>query len=471
MGEIFERATPAAALEWTGERLTTGTAGQIEIEHLHRYFLARELCRGLDVLDVASGEGYGTALLAQVARSALGIDVSAAATRHAATNYQLPNLRFLEGDARHLPLGNACVDAVVSFETIEHFYEHDAFLSEIKRVLRPGGRLIMSSPDRDIYSPQGSPANPFHARELTRGEFEALLGQSFAHVRLLSQRPILGSALVASERMAGDFLTFERRGGNHFEVSSGLPRAAYLVAVASEQELPAVPESLYIETGDVGALLSRAALASALETISQAAQSRAATAETLAARRVEEGEAQAKAAADQLAAADSQLHAAKDQLEADRERAEAVMAAMRDDLEQARSAFEKAQADAATAEGDIAGLRTEVKTACAQRDMARVALRRAGVFAENGWRIRLKDAEQRLLDEQNRAEGLQHRLAAQQQDLASAQREAEAWRIRYDLLRNRMEAILRRFWVLPASRVVPRPIRHWVRERLLGGRR
>ena len=91
MGEIFERALPATPLEWTGERFTTATYGQVEIEHLHRYFLARDLCRGLDVMDVASGEGYGTALLAQTARSVIGVEISEEAVAHATSSYKSPN--------------------------------------------------------------------------------------------------------------------------------------------------------------------------------------------------------------------------------------------------------------------------------------------------------------------------------------------------------------------------------------------
>ena len=129
----------------------------MEIEHLHRYFLARDLCRGLDVLDVAAGEGYGTALLAQVAHSVVGVDISAEAVAHAAEAYRGPNFRFLEGDARCLPLADASVDAVVSFETIEHLWEHNQFLAEVRRVLRPGGWLIVSSPERDSFtSPSGA---------------------------------------------------------------------------------------------------------------------------------------------------------------------------------------------------------------------------------------------------------------------------------------------------------------------------
>ena len=263
LGEIFKRVVPDTPLEWTGERLTTATAGQVEIEHLHRYFLARALCRGRDVLDVASGEGYGAALLAQTALSVIGVEVSAEAVAHAAEAYRQPNLRFLEGDARRLPLDDASVDTVVSFETIEHLYEHDQFLAEVRRVLRPGGRFIISSPERDIYSPSGSSANPYHVRELTRAEFSALLRDSFAHVRLLGQRPMLGSVLVSEGDGASQSLTFEKRGPCHFEAAGGLPRPVYLVAVASDQPVADVPDSLYIETAEIGTVMAAANAADA----------------------------------------------------------------------------------------------------------------------------------------------------------------------------------------------------------------
>jgi ubiquinone/menaquinone biosynthesis C-methylase UbiE len=147
MGEIFERVMPLSALPWTGERLTTDVSGQVEIEHLHRYFVARSLCRGLDVLDVASGEGYGAALLAQVARSVVGIELSEEAVAHARAAYKQSGLRFMVGDARRMELPDDSVDIVVSFETIEHFYDHEAFVAEVRRVLRPAGLFIVSSPN------------------------------------------------------------------------------------------------------------------------------------------------------------------------------------------------------------------------------------------------------------------------------------------------------------------------------------
>lgn len=260
MGELFERTVPDVPLSWTGERLTTNATRQVEIEHIHRYFVARQLCRGLDVLDVAAGEGYGSALLAQTARSVVGVELDAATVAHATLAYTAPNLTFLEGDARRIPLPDGAVDAVVSFETIEHFYEHELFLAEVKRVLRPGGRFIVSSPERDVYSPAGAAPNPYHVRELTRAEFLERLSGSFAHVAVQGQRPMLGSALVTETLpeggQAGAPLTFERRGPARFEASVGLPRAVYLLAIASDAPLGPVADSLYIETGEVEALLA-----------------------------------------------------------------------------------------------------------------------------------------------------------------------------------------------------------------------
>jgi GT2 family glycosyltransferase/SAM-dependent methyltransferase len=250
MGEIFEKVRPAKSLPWTGERLTTGAGAQVEIEHLHRYFIARELCRGLDVLDIASGEGYGSALLGQTAKSVVGVELDADAVTHALAAYSFPHVQFLQGDARRIPLEAASVDVVVSFETIEHFYDHDVFLAEVRRVLRPGGKFIVSSPERDVYSEGDAAPNPYHIRELTRDEFLRLLRANFANVVLQGQRPVVGSALITetlrtpSDRVSA--LVFERRGQDYFEVSQDLPRPVYSLAIASDDPIMAVADSLYI---------------------------------------------------------------------------------------------------------------------------------------------------------------------------------------------------------------------------------
>jgi SAM-dependent methyltransferase len=254
MGEIIKWPKPSTPLRFTGERLTTAYGGQTEIEHLHRYLVAREWCRDKDVLDVASGEGYGTALLAQVARRAVGVEIASEAVDHASEAYRTNNLSFVVGDARSLPCPDAAFDVVTSFETIEHFSEQQRFLSEIRRVLRPGGLLIISTPDRDNYSPSESAANPYHVQELSREEFDALLRSYFAEVSVLLQRPIFGSILFPNGGNKTAPLCFERRGDGHFEGSLNLPRPQYIVAFASDDPVPPPPPSVYIDTGRLGML-------------------------------------------------------------------------------------------------------------------------------------------------------------------------------------------------------------------------
>ena len=416
MGEIFERVIPDTALEWTGERLTTATSGQVEIEHLHRYFLARQLCRGLDVLDVASGEGYGSALLAQTARSVIGVELSEQAVAYSASAYAASNLRFEQGDARTIPLGDASVDVIVSFETLEHFFEHDRFIAEARRVLRPNGLLILSSPERDVYSPLGSDANPYHARELTRGEFETLVRPAFHHVHVLVQRPMIGSALIADDTVGPSrTLTFEKRGMNHYEVNHGLPRPPYIIAIASDAPLPDIANSLFIETSEVGDILNRAAAGPVIDPeVVKWAES-----------------------------ADAAHHAARQEL--------ALSIAQTREIERAASetlAIQVARAELAEGEIRLAAMR--FSTICAQRDVLQSVIRRNTVVTNA--RIIQLEAE----------------AAAR---FAQLETETAEWRQRYFGLRARLDGILSRFGLMHVARLAPPAMRRLIRERVLGHRK
>ena len=90
------------SLPWTGERYLTEIHGSIELEHLHRYLFARQFSLGKRVLDIASGEGYGSALLAQSAANVIGVDIAAEAVAHAKVKYQADNLEFKIGSVLRL---------------------------------------------------------------------------------------------------------------------------------------------------------------------------------------------------------------------------------------------------------------------------------------------------------------------------------------------------------------------------------
>ncbi|RYE17699.1 MAG: class I SAM-dependent methyltransferase [Sphingobacteriaceae bacterium] len=182
-------------LAWTGERLVTSVSDlHGTIEHLHRYALALRLAEHKTVVDIASGEGYGTKLLSNVAKKAIGIDISAEAVEHAKVKYSGTNLEFKVGSTSNIPLADNSVDLVVSFETLEHHDEHEEMMQEIKRVLTPSGVLIISSPEKSIYKAR-DPKNPFHIKELTLDEFKVLLSKYFSEVRLYDQKFVFGSLI------------------------------------------------------------------------------------------------------------------------------------------------------------------------------------------------------------------------------------------------------------------------------------
>lgn len=172
-------------LEFTGERFTPECVREISYEHVHRYVLAAELARGRNVLDAACGEGYGARLMAGEARAVTGVDVSPEAISHAAARYQAQNLRYREADCRFLPFSDGEFNCIVSFETIEHLEDQERLLSEFRRVLSADGFLLISSPDKAVYTDLLGNSNPHHVRELYRPEFESLLAREFPAVRIL----------------------------------------------------------------------------------------------------------------------------------------------------------------------------------------------------------------------------------------------------------------------------------------------
>ncbi|MEO6065626.1 MAG: class I SAM-dependent methyltransferase [Lysobacterales bacterium] len=185
------------ALEFTGERFTPECVREIWYEHFHRYAFAWPAARGRRVLDAACGEGYGSALLAATAASVLGVDISETTVAHARERYpEIPNLRFETHDATALDaLPDASFDLIASFETLEHVEAQERMLVGFRRLLAPGGVLLVSSPDKAQYTDAAGHDNPFHVRELYRDEFESLLGARFPATRLFAQKLLFQGAL------------------------------------------------------------------------------------------------------------------------------------------------------------------------------------------------------------------------------------------------------------------------------------
>jgi GT2 family glycosyltransferase/SAM-dependent methyltransferase len=230
-------------LAWTGERYVPPVSGNIALEHLHRYAFARELAGGKDVLDIACGEGYGSALLAQVARHVIGVDISGETLDHAAAKYGRDNLEFRLGSCAAIPLADRSVDLVVSFETIEHHDQHEAMMAEIKRVLRPEGVIVISSPEKYEYSVAPNYRNPFHVRELFRREFEKVMAANFKYVAMFGQRVVYGSGIFR-EGAPESIVTYDA--GNYDQRPvPGMRRPIYLVAVATDATLPPSMSSFF----------------------------------------------------------------------------------------------------------------------------------------------------------------------------------------------------------------------------------
>jgi SAM-dependent methyltransferase/GR25 family glycosyltransferase involved in LPS biosynthesis len=230
-------------LPFTGERFVPQVGGNIELEHMHRYLFACELVANKDVLDIACGEGYGTAKLAQLARFVHGVDISQEAVDHAILCYQLDNMKFIQGSCDAIPLLDNSIDVVVSFETIEHHDKHEEMMQEVKRVLRPGGLLIISSPDKMTYTIERKFNNPFHVKELYAREFKDLLGRYFNHSVHYGQKIVYGSAILPEDKNSPiksywdqDHQIFHNR---------GIYKPIYFISLASDIEVPPVHAGIY----------------------------------------------------------------------------------------------------------------------------------------------------------------------------------------------------------------------------------
>lgn len=234
-------------LEFTGERFTPECEREIWYEHFHRYVFAARWSRNARVLDAACGEGYGAALLARSAAAVRGVDISARAIEHARDRYGgFENLGFEVADCTRLPFDDGGFDMVVSFETLEHLSEQESLLAEFRRVLHPEGFLVLSSPDKAVYSERHGFSNPFHARELYRDELEQMVSRCFPAKRVLGQKLLFHSAIWTLEEV--DRVTVQTAGDGELAERRVVHEPMYYIVLCAgaEEYLPPLEDGLWL---------------------------------------------------------------------------------------------------------------------------------------------------------------------------------------------------------------------------------
>ena len=180
-------------MKFTGERFIPGEVDEndeINYEHYNRYKLIQDFVNNKIILDAACGVGYGSKILSKTAKEVYSIDIDVEAIDFAKENYQAKNINFVQSSVTQLPFENEYFEVIVSFETIEHLNQEnqEVFLSEIKRVLKKDGVLIMSTPDKNFYLNQILSHNHYHLNEFNADEFNSFLKEKFIHIDFLYQR-------------------------------------------------------------------------------------------------------------------------------------------------------------------------------------------------------------------------------------------------------------------------------------------
>jgi len=190
---VTSGAEPALT-ELTGERTLPGVPGENYWFRRHEaaYAYLSGRLGGRRLLDVGTGEGYGAARLAGRFDTVVALDYDWAAVAGLGRRY--PQLQAVQANLAALPLASSSLDAVTALQVVEHVWWCEQFLLECRRVLRTGGQLVLSTPNRLTFSPglnRGQkPANPFHVREFDAEELvELVRAAGFGSIRLLGLHP------------------------------------------------------------------------------------------------------------------------------------------------------------------------------------------------------------------------------------------------------------------------------------------
>lgn len=171
-------------MKFTGERVVpNNTSDRIWSDHLERYLFSIQYINQKNVLDIACGTGYGCEILAKNgAKSVIGVDIDTESINYARENFQHEVISFKQGNISTFSSAK-CFDVITCFETIEHISNYQVAMRNLHTLLRNKGRLIISSPNRPITSPEAKkisskPHNEYHTQEFNKSEFIALLEEN-----------------------------------------------------------------------------------------------------------------------------------------------------------------------------------------------------------------------------------------------------------------------------------------------------
>lgn len=159
-------------------------------DHVVRYWWASELGAKLSVLDCATGKGYGAFVMSQQANKVVGIDLNEQSLSIAQKSFgEQTNLTFKKINVFNLEELGEKFDVVTAFEVIEHIDPNktDDFLKSISRVLKPGGRLLISTPNHDVVTKSGVHIPDFHINNFKSVELKKILKKHFSEVVMLGQ--------------------------------------------------------------------------------------------------------------------------------------------------------------------------------------------------------------------------------------------------------------------------------------------
>ncbi len=228
--------------EFTGERVVPGEVNDdLWAEHISRYAFASRFAPGARALDLGCGTGYGAALLAEQAVNVMGIDVAPEAIRYARSHYPIARLHLAQASASCIPFANASFDLITAFEVIEHLADWRSLLSEARRVLRPNGVFLVSTPNKAYYTESrgAEGPNPFHEHEFEADEFQAALTEFFPRAAILLQNRVHAFAFYPH----GQEVPFDARIGGW----RGTPEDAhFLLGVCSIDATPDLRGLIYV---------------------------------------------------------------------------------------------------------------------------------------------------------------------------------------------------------------------------------